>query len=107
MSVRELRPCDAAILEALADGPLSAREVADRIRLKAWAEWAERNGYEIEWETEAEPLGARLLASVEARGAGLKLHGWEVQPRLCSLERRGEVQRIQLDGHRSMLWRLP
>lgn len=96
---------DQAILRILADGPLSANEIADKIRREAWATWSERHGYDFEWETAEEPLGARLLASCEARDSGLLLHAYEIHPRLRGMERRGEVERIQIEGHRPMLWR--
>lgn len=97
---------DQAILATLKDGPLSANEIADRIRRGAWAAWSERHGYDFEWETDEEPLFARLLALGEARDAGLKLHGYEMHAPLRSLERRGLVERIQIEGHRPMLWSL-
>jgi hypothetical protein len=99
-----LRPDDRAILDALADGPLSTREVSDRIVARVRDEWAEAHGYEIEWGTEREPFGARLLASSEAREAGLKLLTFEIAPRLASLEKRGAVERIQIEGQRPMMW---
>ena len=97
---------DQAILRALADGPLSTQEIARSIRLEAWAAWSERHGYDFEWETDEEPLGARLLASCEARESGLVLLAHEVAPRLAGMEKRGEVARIQIAGHRPMLWRI-
>lgn len=99
-----LRSDDRAILDALSDGPLSTREISDRIFARIRDEWADRHGYEIEWETDREPVGARLLASGEARDAGLKLHAYEIAPRLVSLEKRGAVERIQIAGRRPMLW---
>jgi DNA-binding transcriptional ArsR family regulator len=99
-----LRPDDRAILDALADGPLSAQEISDRIRRTVRAAWSEKHGYDFEWETDEEPLGARLLAHGEARDAGLKLLAYELHPRLRSLEKRGALERIQIAGKRPMLW---
>lgn len=102
----DLRPCDAAILRVLVDGPLTAQEIADKIRREAWAAWSERHGYDFEWGTDEEPLGARLLAHGEARDAGLLLLGYEIAPRLTQLERWGRVVRVQIAGSRPMLWQL-
>jgi len=99
-----LRPDDRAILAALADGPLSTAEIAERIRHETREAWSAAHGYHFEWDTDEEPLGARLLASHEARIAGLKLQAHEVAPRLRSLEKRGAVRRIQIEGQRPMLW---
>jgi hypothetical protein len=96
---------DSAILKALKGGPFSTREVADRVRRAAWEAWSERHGYDFEWDTDEEPVGARILASGEARKRGLKLHAYEIHPRLRALEKRGLVERVQLAGHRPMLWR--
>jgi hypothetical protein len=93
-----------AALEAL--GPATAREIADRLRREVWEAWAERHGYDFEWGTDEEPLGARLLAVSGADAMGLPyLFGHQVYPRLLGLERRGEVERIQVEGRRPMLWR--
>lgn len=100
----QLRSDDRAILGALSAGPLSTNEIAYAIRRAAWAAWSERHGYDFEWETDEEPVGARLLASHDAREAGMKLSSWEIYPRLRSLERRGAVERIQIEGRRPMLW---
>lgn len=100
------KPCDLAILDVLALGAHSAQEIADAIRRKAREDWAERHGYFFEWETDEEPLGARLLAHGDARQAGLKLLAYEIDPRLRAMEKRGEVVRIQIEGHRPMLWTL-
>lgn len=67
--------------------------------------WADRRGETIEWGTDDEPVGASLLACTEAREIGFKLMPWEIDGRLRSLERRGLVARIQIEGHRPMLWR--
>lgn len=98
---------DQRILGALEAGPASANEIARKLRLEVWAAWADRHGYgHVEWETDREPLGARLLAFYEADEMGLPyLHGHQVYPRLVRLERRGEVARIQIEGRRPMLWR--
>jgi hypothetical protein len=90
----------------LGEGPATAKEIARKLRLEVWEAWAERHGYEgIEWETDREPLGARLLAFSEADKMGMPyLAGHQVYPRLVGLERRGDVRRIQIDGHRPMLW---
>ena len=98
---------DNRILAALEDGPLSAREIADKLHREVLDAWAERHGYDFEWGTSEEPFGARLLAISEAAETGLPhLYRHTVDPRLRGLERRGEVERIQLPGHRPMLWRL-
>lgn len=97
---------DQRILSTLVGGPLTANEIAYKLRREVWEAWADRHGYDgIEWETEREPLGARLLAFSEADEMGLPyLHSHEVYPRLRGLERRGEVARIQVEGRRPMLW---
>lgn len=100
----DLRPDDRAILDALAGTPLSTREVSNAIFYRIREEWSEKHGYDFEWETDEEPLGARILASQEARDAGLKLLAHEIAPRLRSLEKRGAVERIQIAGTRPMLW---
>lgn len=100
-----LRADDRAIIVALADGPLSTQEIAREIRRVIRAEWSEKHGYDFEWETDEEPLGARLLASGEARDRGIKMMAHEIAPRLRSLEKRGAVERIQIEGARPMLWR--
>jgi hypothetical protein len=98
---------DQAILDALdASGALSTREISTWIRRRAWRDWSERHGYDFEWETDEEPVGARLLASAEARDRGILLSTWEIYRRLRWLERRGLVERIQIPGRRPMLWRL-
>ena len=102
--VRKLRADDRAILQALSNGPLSTREVSDAIFRRIREEWSEKHGYDFEWETDEEPLGARLLASCEARDSGLILLAHEIAPRLRSLEKRGAVERIQIAGQRPMLW---
>lgn len=98
---------DRRILGALEGGPLSANEIAHKLRLEVWEAWAERHGYgDIEWETDREPFGGRLLAFSEADEMGLPyLHSHQVYPRLVGLERRGDVERIQIPGRRPMLWR--
>lgn len=97
---------DQRILGALEAGPLTTNEVADKLRQEVWAAWADRHGYDFEWETDQEPLGARLLAVSEADAMGLPyLYRHQVYPRLVALERRGQVERIQLEGRRPMLWR--
>lgn len=99
-----LRDDDREIIAALADGPLSAREIAHRIRRKAQEQWSAEHGYFFEWGTDEEPLGAALLAHTDARHAGWKLLTHEIDPRLRSLEKRGAVERIQIGGQRPMLW---
>jgi hypothetical protein len=72
-----------------------------------WEAWADRHGYDLEWETDQEPFGARILAFSEADEMGLPyLFSHQVYPRLRRLERRGEVERIQVEGRRPMLWQL-
>lgn len=94
---------DQAILDVL-DTPMSANEISEALRQQALDAWAAVHGYDIEWGTDAEPLGARLLALTEARERGTYLSGFEVYPRLRYLERHGRVERIQIEGHRPMLW---
>jgi hypothetical protein len=96
---------DLEILGALERGPLSAREISDAVVRMVKEAWAERRGETIEWDTDDEPVGASLLACTEARDVGFKMMPWEIDRRLRSLERRGYVTRIQIDGHRPMLWR--
>lgn len=104
-----LRADDREILAVLENGPLSANEIADRIRQRAFDRWSDRHGYDFEWGTDArgteEPLGARLLALGEAKDEGIKTLGYQLHPRLRALEKRGAVERIQIEGQRPMLWR--
>lgn len=95
------------ILRVLGDGPLSAREISERMFEETWEAWAEERGIGglIEWRTEAEPLGVRLLAFCDARDRGLSpLHAWQTYSHLRRMERAELVQRIGLPGHRPQLW---
>ena len=104
LAAAKLRPCDREILLALADGPRSAQEISDWIMAEAREEWSVQHGYDFEWGTDDEPVGARLLAHSEARKAGIKLLAHEIYSRLRVLEKRGAVERIQIEGTRPMLW---
>lgn len=96
------------ILEVLADGPLTANELSWRMHLRVLEGWAESEDLEVEWFTELEPFGARILAAKWGREQGMVfLHGFELHRPLASMERRGLVQRVQIPGARPMLWRLP
>lgn len=96
---------DMRILGALDAGPLTANEIAYKLRREVWEAWAERHGYDIEWETDQEPVGARLLAFSEADEMGLPyLYNYAVYPRLVALETRGQVGRIQIEGRKPILW---
>lgn len=102
-----LRPVDERILDALRDGPLSVRELEDKLRREIFEGFAESHGFT--WpEYEDEPAGLRLtaLASSERVLGLVHLHVGRGYGRLRSLEHRGLVERIQVDGHRPMLWRL-
>lgn len=104
-----LRADDREIIAVLGDGPLSVQEIAKTIRRRAREAWSERHDYDFEWggdegRGDDEPLGARMLAHLEAKDAGIKLMAHEIDSRLRSLERRGAVERVQIDGHRPMLW---
>ena len=105
MNDRPLSVADLAIVSALEQGPLSARELSDQILLTVKESWAATHGHVIDWDDP--PVGASALACKEARDLGFKLLSYEIRERLVSLERRGRVERIQIDGHRPMLWRLP
>lgn len=97
---------EARVLGALADGPLSVREIGVKLRREVWAAWSERHGYDFEWDSDEEPLGARILAKMEAEENGLAyLFSCEIYPVLVRLERKGCVERIQIAGRRPMLWR--
>jgi DNA-binding transcriptional ArsR family regulator len=98
---------DLAIVSCLERGTFSTREIADAILLIVKQAWADKHGYDIEWGSDFEPVGASLLACFEAREMGFKLSPREVGARLASLEKRGLVERIQIEGNRPMLWRLP
>lgn len=106
---------DQRILGALENGPLTANEIADKLRLEVWTTWAERHGYEwIEWgdprggRGPEEPVGARIMAFSEADEMGLPyLFSHAVYARLRGLEQRGEVARVQIEGRKPILWRLP
>lgn len=96
---------DQAILDVL-DAPMSVKEISETLRQQALEAWAGEHGYDIEWGTDSEPIGARLLAISEARERGTYAGlGYEVYERMRYLERHGRVERIQLEGHRPMLWR--
>lgn len=100
------RLMDQRVLHALADGPKSSREIGDFLRREVWHAWAEKHGYDFEWETDEEPVGARILAMGEADQLGLPyLMGSTIDGRLRRLEGRGLVERIQLEGRRPMLWK--
>lgn len=102
---------DREILAVLEDGPLTASEIAARIRQRACDRWSDRHGYDIEWGTDQrgprEPVGARLCALAEAtqQDGITSLSAYRLHGRLPRLERRGAVERIQIEGHRPMLWR--
>lgn len=103
-AARKLRVCDRVILDALLDGSATARELSERVLMRAKEEWAARHGYFFDWGTDEEPLGAALLAHSEARRAGWVLMSWEIDGRLRSLEKRGAVERLQVAGQQPMLW---
>lgn len=105
MAQATLRADDRAILGALAEGPLTANEIASRIRREARARWLAERGIHSEPEKGVGLSLVKLLAHTEARQAGLKLLSWEVDGRLRVLERRGAVARIQIEGRKPMLWR--
>lgn len=101
------RQKDERILGALAGGPKSTRELGDALRLEVWQAWAEKHGYTFDWGSDKEIVGARILAMREADELGLPyLMPDEIYARLVNLEWRGLVERIQIDGHRPMLWRV-
>ncbi len=103
-ATRGLRADDRAILYTLADGPLSANEIADLIRRDARERWLVREGIYSDQEIEEPSNVVKLLSCSMARGEGLKIHGHEIYARLCYLERHGAVERIQIEGERPMLW---
>lgn len=107
---RETLVADRLILDALQDGPKTANEISAVIRREILEAWAQEQGLEIEWGDEGrgpnEPVGARLCAISSARRRGfVYLPGYELQRRLPRMERRGLVERIQVEGHRPMLWK--
>lgn len=102
---RELRADDRAILDALEDGPLSTQEIAEKIRRGLREEWLIDNGIYSESEVDQPSNIVKLLSCGLGRDRGLKLMGHEIDPRLRSLEKRGAVERIQIENHRPMLWR--
>lgn len=94
-------------LRLLADGPLSGREISERMFEETWESWADEHGYGgmIEWRTPEEPLGVRLLAFCEAKDRGCEpLHSWQLYRHLVRMEKAGLVTRIQIPGHRPILW---
>lgn len=111
MNPQQLRHlADQKILEALRDGPKTANEIAAVLRREVLESWAEEQGLEIEWGDEgrgpSEPVGARLCAIASARRRGVVfVPGYELLTRLPRMEKRGLVERIQLEGHRPMLWK--
>lgn len=96
------------VVELLVAGPMTARELSREMHLRILEGWADANDLEVAWFTDLEPLGARILAAAWARENGLVfLHGHELHRPLANMEKRGLVQRIQIEGERPMLWRLP
>lgn len=97
------------ITELLAAGPKTAQELSRAMHLQVLERWAaEELEMEVDWFTKAEPFGARLLAHVWGVQQGyVWLHAYELHNRLASMEKRGLVMRVQVVGHRPMLWRLP
>jgi len=90
------------------DGPQSANELSKKMYLEQWERWAEEHdlGGEIEWDSGSEPVGARLLANVEARKRGVvALASYRLYNHLVRMERDGFIERIQIPGHRPILWR--
>lgn len=111
MSARTVKvvAAERELLAALADGPKSSREISETTYHRAWAAWAEENGFEYD---PADPEGSSFLVKIlgwsTAHEHGIvPLHTWEVDRIARRLEKRGEVQRVQIAGHRPMLWRLP
>jgi CTP:molybdopterin cytidylyltransferase MocA len=95
---------DLRVLAAL-DQPGTTREVSDRVIAAVREAWAQEE-HGCEWEEVETYLPARLLAWGWAKDRGTPpLMPWEVYPRLRKLERAGLVERIQVAGHRPMLWR--
>ena len=97
---------DQRILGAIGDTPRTAREIADVLFREVLGTWRDEKGYDFEYFTDEEPLGARLLAISTAEERGLVyLAAHEVYPRLRGLERRGLVERITPPRGRGILWR--
>jgi hypothetical protein len=98
---------DQAVLGTLAGGAKTCNEVSAELIAIARTAWADRHAYDIEWGSAHEPFGARLLAWHEAEENGcVYLYGHEVYRVMRRLERRGQVARMQVDGHRPILWML-
>ena len=108
MSARTLRSIaiDQRILGALESGPLSAREISEKLIAETREAWAESEGLSVdELEAEGWPSPTRLMAFAAADRLGVPfVHSWEADSRLRRMERKGQVQRIQIEGRRPMLW---
>jgi hypothetical protein len=97
------------VLDALADGPKSSREISEATYHAARKAWAEENGFDFDPDNpdDCHPV-VKILGWSTAFGRGLRpMHPWQVDAVLRRLEKRGEVERVQIAGHRPMLWRLP
>lgn len=107
MTIRT-RVARARILRELAEGPLSANELGHRLWLDVMNTWAAWHGYE--WNEEDCTSFDRLRAhgwwrSQDELGPPLSL-GNDVYRHLRAMEKRGEVGRLEIEGHRPILWQL-
>jgi hypothetical protein len=93
------------VLDALASGPKSSREISEITVHAARKAWADENG--VDYDPNNPAPFVKLLGWHTASERGLSpMHAWEVYAVARRLEKRGEIVRVQIDGRRPMLWRL-
>ena len=98
-----LRDDDRTVLDALADGPLSVREISAGTYHAAREAWCDEN--DLEYDPEKPSSVVKLMGFVTASEHGLvTLNADAVRRVLGRLEKRGAVERIAVEGHRPMLW---
>lgn len=94
------------VLAALADGSKSCREISEWTIRRAQRAWAEEHGLDPD---DDDPVAlVRILGWSTANERGLSpMHHWQADTVLRRLEQRGQVARVQIEGRRPILWRLP
>ena len=97
---------DVRVYDAL-DQPRSTREITTVLRQKLQTAWGEEHGIEIEFNERGMPtemfVPMLTLSWANARGYPY-LNAQAVYRHLKRLEKQGKAWRIQVPGHRPMLW---